>query len=116
LQNNDSDNYKEYAVHFYISNQSSYKKSANITITIDDQIIYDKQTWSDTGHNFTIIDKTVKEGSHLILSQENDTSIIVEKEIKIIKEQWIMINFGYDPDVKVYTFYIDIFDEQIGIS
>lgn len=106
----------EYDYHLYISNQCTNKVLANITITVGNEVVYSEQTWSDDGHNYTIIDKKTSAGKIKIYAQESDTSTVVMKEINIDREKWIWINFTFFVEEDEFSFTIDVFNEKHGIS
>lgn len=104
-----------YPIHLYISNQGALL-SANITIQVNNETMFNNQTLADDGHNYTILTLYIPKNRIMIYAMEHDTQTIGREEVNMTGERWIQIDFIAHTINQTFAFRIDIFDHEIGIT
>ncbi len=101
-------------LHMYISNQSFQVQTADLTVRLDDKVVFAGKLDVGDQHGWKKVELEVQPGEHTIRAYERTTGTTQEKAVNIQGEVWLRIDFFYDGFEKAHKFYMGLSEEPVS--
>ena len=86
-----------FALHLYVSNQSSTINPVAVRITLDGEVVVDQEFEYLDGHNWILFELQVAPGEHALHAVAPEVGVELRETFEMDGERWAVVDFWAEP-------------------